>query len=92
MKKKYIVIALLALGILLLCGSVVLAAIAAGNKNIIGGADFPTFCFVFFHEKGGSVFFAGIVGSCRDFHGCDSWDKERVITPLALADGVIFFC
>ncbi len=67
MKKKYIVIALLALGILLLCGSVVLAAIAAGNKNIIGGADFTTFCFVFFHEKGGLYSSLALLGVAAIF-------------------------
>ena len=51
MKKKYIVIALLSTGIILLCISIILAIIATGNKNIIGGADLPTFLFVFTCEK-----------------------------------------
>ena len=53
MKKKYIVIALLSTGIILLCISIILAIIATGNKNIIGGADLPTFLFVFTCEKNG---------------------------------------
>lgn len=53
MKKKYIVIALLSTGIILLCISIILAIIATGNKNIIGGADLPTFLFVFTYEKRG---------------------------------------
>ena len=51
MKKKHIATILLIIGILLLCVSIVLAIIATRNKNIIGGADFPTFAFVFFREK-----------------------------------------
>ena len=53
MKKKYIATVLLIIGILLLCVSIVLAVIATGNKNIIGGADFSTFAFVFFRESKG---------------------------------------
>ena len=53
MKKKYIVLSLLAFGVILLCVSTVLAIIATGNKNIIGGADLPTFLFVFSNENGG---------------------------------------
>lgn len=64
MKKKHIVILLLIIGVILLGVSVVLTVISAGNRNIIGGADFPTYCFVFFHEKGGlhsALAFCGIV-------------------------------
>ena len=53
MKKKHIATLLLIIGILLLCVSIVLAIIATSNKNIIGGADFPTFAFVFFLENKG---------------------------------------
>ena len=69
MKKKYIVIFLIALGIALLMVSVVLAAMAAAGKNIIGGADLPTFLFVFVSEKGGlystlaSIGLAAIIAS-----------------------------
>lgn len=63
MIKKHIVVLLLLVGIALLGISVVLAIIATGNKNIIGGADFPTFLFVFYHEKRGlysALAFSGI--------------------------------
>jgi len=53
MKKKHIVLSLLGIGIVLLVVSVVLAAMAAAGKNIIGGADLPTFLFVLVSEKGG---------------------------------------
>lgn len=53
MKKKHIANILLIIGILLLCISIVFAIIATRNKNIIGGADFPTFVFVFFRENKG---------------------------------------
>ena len=53
MRKKHIVVLLLAVGIVLLGVSVVLAIIATGNKNIIGGADLSTFLFVFTYEKRG---------------------------------------
>ena len=64
MNKKHIATILLVIGILLLCLSIVLAVIATGNKNIIGGADFPTFVFVFFRENKGlysTLAFCGIV-------------------------------
>ena len=53
MKRKHIIISLLAVGVILLCLSVILAVIATGNKNIIGGAGWPTFQFVFTCEKQG---------------------------------------
>jgi hypothetical protein len=53
MKKKHIVVLLLTIGAVLLCLSIILAIIATDNKNIIGGADFPTFLFVFYYEKRG---------------------------------------
>ncbi len=64
MNKKHIATILLVIGILLLCLSIVLAVIATGNKNIIGGAGFPTFVFVFFRENKGlysTLAFCGIV-------------------------------
>ena len=64
MNKKHIATILLVIGILLLCLSIVLAVIATGNKDIIGGADFPTFVFVFFRENKGlysTLAFCGIV-------------------------------
>ena len=53
MKKKHIVLSLLIIGIVLLVVSVILAAMATAGKTIIGGADLPTFLFVFVSEKGG---------------------------------------
>ncbi len=53
MKKKHIAMILLFVGIILVCSSVVLAVVATSNKNIIGGADWPTFQFVYFYEKRG---------------------------------------
>ena len=64
MKKKHIVILLLVIGVVLLCVSIVFALIATANKNIIGGADWPTFLFVFSYEKRGlysTLAFLGIV-------------------------------
>ena len=53
MKKKPIVIALFIVGLVFICLSIALAFIATANKNIIGGADWPTFIYVFFHENRG---------------------------------------
>lgn len=64
MKKKHIAITLLIIGITLICLSIVLAVIATGNKSIIGGADIPTLCFVFFYEHRGlysTLAFFGVV-------------------------------
>ena len=64
MNRKHIATVLFVMGFVLLCLSVVLAVIATGNKNIIGGADLPTFVFVFFRENNGlysTLAFCGIV-------------------------------
>ena len=64
MKKKHIVITLLAVGIVLILLSVVLSVASVANKNIIGGADWHTFRYVFFSENRGlfSVLaFCGVV-------------------------------
>jgi len=53
MRKKYIVVSLLAIGILLLLSSLLFAAISTASKNIIGGPGLPTFKAVFFAEKNG---------------------------------------
>ena len=53
MKKKCGLVILLSTGIVLLCLSVILAVIATASKEVIGGADFPTFLFVFFSENRG---------------------------------------
>ncbi|MBQ4563246.1 MAG: hypothetical protein IJA58_02055 [Lachnospiraceae bacterium] len=73
MKKKPIVITLLIVGIALVCLSLILAVVATANKDIIGGADWPTFTYVFFYENRGmystlaccgviSVIVAAVVG------------------------------
>ena len=64
MKKNRIVIALFIVGIVFICLSVVLAVVATANKNIIGGADLPTFTYVFFYENRGmysTLAFCGVV-------------------------------
>ena len=64
MNKKHIATILLVTGSILICLSVVLAVISAGNKHIIGGADFPTFVYVFFYERKGiysTLAFCGII-------------------------------
>lgn len=64
MNRKHIATVLFVMGFVLLCLSIVLAVIATGNKNIIGGADLPTFVFVFFRENNGlysTLAFCGIV-------------------------------
>ena len=53
MKRKYIITSLLVIGILLILTSIILAVIATSGIDIIGGADLPTFTFVFTHEKNG---------------------------------------
>ena len=46
MKKKHVVFALIIIGILLTCTSVLLAVIETANADVIGGADFPTFALM----------------------------------------------
>ncbi len=53
MKKKYGLVTLLWIGIVLLWLSVILAVIATANKDVIGGADLSTFLFVFSCENRG---------------------------------------
>ena len=53
MKKKYFTAIFLAVGLILICLSIILAIIATVNKDIIGGADFSTFLLVFSRGKGG---------------------------------------
>ena len=64
MEKKYFTVIFLAVGLILICLSIILAIIATVNKDIIGGADFSTFLFVFSRGKGGIYFilaFCGII-------------------------------
>lgn len=53
MKKKYLSIVFLIIGLILISLSIILAIIATVNKDIIGGADFSTFLLVFSRGKGG---------------------------------------
>lgn len=53
MKKKYAITLLLTVGIFLILGSVAFAVISTASKDIIGGADFPTFRYVFLYENRG---------------------------------------
>ncbi len=62
MKRKYTALALLLAGCVLLGVSLVLSIITVANKNIIGGADLPTFIFVFFQEHGGAYFALALSG------------------------------
>ena len=64
MKKKRIVILLLVAGIVLVLTSVILAGIETGNKDIVGGAGFPTFRFVFRNEKDGLYCNMASLGIC----------------------------
>lgn len=64
MKKKYFTVVFLAVGLILICLSIILAIIATVNNDIIGGADFSTFVLVFSRGKGGIYFilaFCGII-------------------------------
>lgn len=62
MKRKYITVALLAAGVLLIVGAILLAVVSAGNQDIIGDADLPTISFVFFRGKGGAYGIAALSG------------------------------
>lgn len=64
MKKNYIAVSLLAVGVILLCISVFLTIMEAGNRNIIGGADINTFLFVFFRDKNGLYSALAFLGIC----------------------------
>ena len=64
MKRKYIAVFLLILGAVIFCLSIILSVISTVDKNIIGGADFTTFLFVFCYEKKGvysTLAFFGVV-------------------------------
>ena len=61
-KKKIIVASLALAGTLLFIVSVVLSIISASQKSIIGGADFPTFIYIFMYENGGIRFYTAFLG------------------------------
>ena len=62
MKKKHIVMLLLAVGVSLPVISVVLTSIAMRNVRIIGGADWPTYWFVFTTRNGGLYYLLARLG------------------------------
>lgn len=62
MKKKTVLTILLVLGIVVFYLSIMLTSVKTTNKNIIGGADYSTFCFVFFNEKHGVYFTLACTG------------------------------
>ena len=63
MRSKWFTYALIAAGLLLLCLSVTLSLIATAEKDIIGGAGWPTFSLVFFRENGGIYFLMALSGA-----------------------------
>ena len=62
MKRKIVTSLFLALGIILVCMAVILSIFATSEKDIIGGADFHTFVFVFFREYSGIYFLLALLG------------------------------
>ena len=62
MKKKYAVMSLLFIGVVLICVSVILSVISTSQKDIIGGAGFPTFKFVFLNQYGGLYSYLAFFG------------------------------
>ncbi len=60
--KKYLGTILFAVGIFLVLVAIVLSVIEISNKNIIGGADMPTFILVFLRGNGGLYFTLAAVG------------------------------
>ena len=62
MKRRIVTSLFLALGIILVCMAVILSIFATSEKDIIGGADFHTFVFVFFQEHGGIYFLLALLG------------------------------
>lgn len=62
MKKIYIVISLFIVGSAQLLLSLILAVVTTANRNIIGGADLPTFLFIFVRENGGIYFALACLG------------------------------
>ena len=55
MKKKYLSIVFLIIGLILISLSIILAIIATVNKDIIGGAGFSTFVLVFLRGNRGGI-------------------------------------
>lgn len=64
MKKKHIVILLLAIGLVLLLTSVILAFMETSKIDVIGGAGLPTLWFVFCSAKNGLYYNLAFLGVC----------------------------
>ena len=64
MKKKHIVILLLAIGLVLLLTSVILAFMEASKIDVIGGAGLPTLRFAFHSAKNGLYYNLAFLGVC----------------------------
>lgn len=64
MKKKHIVILLLAIGLVLLLTSVILTFMEASKIDVIGGAGLPTLWFVFCSAKNGLYYNLAFLGVC----------------------------
>ena len=62
MKKKHIVILLLAIGLVLLLTSVILAFMEASKIDVIGGAGLPTLRFAFHSAKNGLYYNLAFLG------------------------------
>ncbi len=89
MKRKYITIPLLMIGVALLCWSVTLAITATSKMNIIGGADLPTFLFQFPRWKRGLYYFLASLGvtaiaSSVIMGSKSKWLKNTAILPAPL--------
>ena len=63
MRTKWLTYALVAAGLLFLCLSLTLSLVATAEKDIIGGAGWPTFSLVFFRENGGVYFLMALAGA-----------------------------
>ena len=53
MERKNIKMVLCIIGLILLTISIILTFVSMANVNIIGGADWPTFFFIFFRMSDG---------------------------------------
>ncbi len=62
MNKNSITLLFLIVGVILLASSIILTTIATTDTGVIGGADLPTFGFVFFHQSGGIYFVLATLG------------------------------
>ena len=62
MRSKWPTYALVVAGLLLLCLSLTLSLVSTVEKDIIGGAGWPTFSLVFFRENGGVNFLMALSG------------------------------